>query len=75
MNIKWTIKKYKKASNKARKLWEKIDTFYMGKYMDNDRETCKQIINEIYDGVYAPVYRYADTDSILSNLDLNKQET
>lgn len=73
MNIKRIIKKYKKASNKTRKLWEKVDAYYMNKYMDNDREACKQIINEIYSHTSTPVY--SDTDSLLSTLDFNKQET
>ena len=72
MRLNRLIKKYTKLCKKASKLHEQILDLYKAKYLDNDKKTCKQILNTMYGqqqnfgSVLKKIYK--DTDSIADGM-------
>lgn len=72
MRLRKLLKKYRKLCIKASKIHEQILAVYEAKYLDNDKETCKKILNAIYGRQqnFGSVLKniYKDTDSIADGL-------
>ena len=66
------LKKYRKLCKKASKLYEHILAEYEAKYLNEDRNTCKQILNSLYgqEQNFGSVLKdiYKDTDSIADGM-------
>ena len=72
MRLRKLLNKYRKLCTKASKIHEQILAVYEAKYLDKDKQTCKQILNSMYgqEQNFGSVLKdiYKDTDSIADGM-------